>query len=263
MNDPSEMSPTLFLAWREAKVHRWFVIGRLRKLPGGPFEYVYTRDFESARARGLQPLLGFEDLSVRYLSESLFPQFANRIMSPRREEYATTLARLGLNASISSEPLTLLALTEGHRKTDPFVMFAMPRIVRNGQGTTYEVRFFVNGIAHVPQSSQDRASQLRQHDPLFTMWDWQNPSDERAVLLRTEDNHCIGWVPRYYAPDLQRLRTEMRLSECEVIQANPPPAPTWQRLLVELKMIVPEDFLPLSGPEYQPIPEAAPSEAPL
>jgi hypothetical protein len=257
----TEQSPVIYLAWQDTvRTRRWFVVGRLRRLGGQGYEFVYTRGYEEARrVADMQPILGFMESNRRYLSEKLFPLFQNRLMSPGREEYATHLERLGLRREASGappEPLQILARSGGSRTTDSFEVFPAPQKVGpSGGPRSYRISFFVRGIRYVPSDSQARASRCAPGERLLLLADWQNPHDEQSVMLRTEkDNHLLGWVPRYYSGDIHALRERGLPIEVRVERVNPAAsAPSWQRLLCRLEAPWPEDFRAFEAPEYEPL----------
>src|ERR1700722_12455556 len=59
------------------------------------FRFAYIRNALSVE--GFQPLLGFDDLRQEYISEHLFPLFAQRAMDARRPDSPRYVASLGLS----------------------------------------------------------------------------------------------------------------------------------------------------------------------
>jgi hypothetical protein len=98
---------TLFLAWRPNRSDisigtgfaPWFPIGRLEGEPEQNwFRFVYTRGVLAARAQtGFQSLEAFPRFGEAYESQELFPLFRNRLISPKRQDYAEYLDRLDLS----------------------------------------------------------------------------------------------------------------------------------------------------------------------
>jgi hypothetical protein len=254
-----EQAPVIYLAWQDSLLtRRWFVIGRLRRLPESQYEFVYTRGYEEAqRIAKMQPILGFMESHRRYLSEKLFPLFQNRLMSPNREEYAAHIERLGLvqNPNLPLEPLQILARSGGRRETDSFVVFPAPLKQSTSDGHCfYVISFFVNGIRYVPAASQVRASRCEVGERLLLLSDWQNEFDPNAMMLRTKvDNHLLGWVPRYYCADIHGLWERKLPIEVKVERVNPVSSPPWQRVLCHLSAPWPEDFRAFAAPEYEPL----------
>ncbi|RKI40784.1 DNA-binding protein [Corallococcus sp. AB004] len=254
----STQNTTVYLAWQDSQSRRWFVVGRLRQIQQSLYEFVYTRGYEEAtRVARMQPILGFANKDQRYLSDKLFPLFQNRLMSPNREEYAAHIKRLGLSYDPRSpaEPLQVLARSGGHRATDSFAVVAAPWKQSSKEGGyCYVLDFFVHGTRYVPLDSQVRASQCHPAERLLLLSDWQNEYDPKSVMIRTgNDNHLLGWLPRYYSTDIATLREQGLPIEVRVEQANPLSSPLDQRLLCRLTSPWPKEFRALTDPEYQPL----------
>ncbi|MCW5557909.1 MAG: restriction endonuclease, partial [Verrucomicrobiae bacterium] len=93
----------------------WSPIGRL-EFEGGLYRFVYTRGARTAR--GFTPFSGMEDLDEIYESERLFPVFANRLLPESRPEYEAYLRWSGFDSASQPDPIAVLAVTEGIRRTD-------------------------------------------------------------------------------------------------------------------------------------------------
>ena len=61
---------------------------------GEAYRFAYIRN--ALHVQDFRPLLGFADLYRNYVSDGLFPLFAQRAMDPRRPDYQRYLDRLGL-----------------------------------------------------------------------------------------------------------------------------------------------------------------------
>ncbi|HMY19060.1 MAG TPA: HIRAN domain-containing protein [Polyangium sp.] len=246
------MSDTiLYLAWQDPSSRRWFTVGRLRKLETHQYEFVYIEGYNSARKlANMEPLVGFIEPEIRYLSETLFPFFQNRIMSPNREDFGAYIQKLGFDAA-PKEPLDILARSEGHRATDSFHVFPEPKM-RNVDGRpvcTFE--FFIHGIRHVRPEVQNLT--LQTGTQLFLQWDFQNTYDTNALTLRTNDNYLLGWVPRFYCADILTLREYGQKINVIVSRMNTAPVPSWFRIMCRLEAQCPNDFRPFASPEFQPL----------
>jgi hypothetical protein len=64
-----------------------------------------------------------------------------------------------------------------------------------------------------------------------------NPATVLAVQLQTpNDYHMLGWTPRYLVNDLfQAICESPNDIRATVVKVNPAPAPTKQRILVQIK----------------------------
>jgi hypothetical protein len=254
-----EQVPDIYLAWQDSSgSERWFVVGRLRRLPSALYEFVYTRGYEQAQTIAkMQPILGFMESSQRYLSGEIFPLFQNRLMSPSREEYTAYIERLGLaqGPRFPPEPLQILARSGGRRATDSFKVFPAPlKQPMAGGRWSYNISFFVHGVRHVSPESQRRVSSCEVGERLLLLSDWQNAADPNAVMLRTEnDKRLLGWLPRYYCADIAGLREQKQPIDVVVERVNPASLPHGQRLLCRLTAPWPEDFRAFASPEYEPL----------
>jgi hypothetical protein len=249
-------SKILFLAWQDPQTRRWFTVGRLRRMDTGDYEFVYVEGFNSARSvAGMEPLVGFVEPHLRYLSDRLFPLFQNRIMSPGRDEYRAYIQRLGFETA-PTDPLEILARSEGHRTTDTLQVFPAPTLRRVENQSICSFEFFIHGMRYAQPDAQK--VELEPGTTLFPMWDFQNVSDPNALTLRTSTNLLLGWVPRFYCTDILKLRAYDQKMELTVARMNQAPVPSWFRILCRLEAHCPEGFQPFSGEEFQPIaPQAA------
>lgn len=246
-------NPILYLAWQDPHSRRWFTVGRLRKLPEDAYEFVYLEGFNTARkAAAMEPLVGFLDTTLRYVSNTLFPFFKNRLMSPNREDYPAYLRKLGFDEA-PREPLEILARSEGQRVTDSFQFQLFPapnQTVVDGQ-TICAFDFFIHGMRHVQPDVQKLA--IEPGTKLSILWDFQNAHDPNALMLRTSTCHLLGWVPRFYCADILSLRNLGPNMEVSVVRTNNDPVPSWFRVMCRLTAHCPEEFRPFSTDEFRPI----------
>ena len=127
---------TLFLAWQDKGGSRaWFPIGRLDTYDESPkYRFRYIEGVKRAHNEvGFPPLWDFPDLKRDYRSAEIFPLFKNRIMSPRRPDFADYMSSLQLLKS--ADPFDILSVNGGYRATDHFEVF--PKLVK-GDGGCFE-----------------------------------------------------------------------------------------------------------------------------
>lgn len=242
---------TLFLAWQDkVRTRRWFPVGRLdadRSCARYRFRYVHGADLANEKA-GFPPLLDFPDLRASYESSELFPLFKNRVMTSRRPDFATYLRQRDLPDE--ADPIEILSVDGGYRATDAFEVF--PKLERRPDGT-FRCRFFLHGARYIHKAAQERLEALKAGEMLHVTLELTNPATCLALQLQTTDYLMIGWAPRYLVNDLAKAITNApNHYEARVVRVNPMPAPSKQRLLVELRGDWP-DFEPMATEEFEPL----------
>src|SRR6266446_4764532 len=171
----------LLVASRSADPNKggWSPIGRL-DFDHGAYRFVYTKGARTAV--GFTPFIGMEDLGEIYESNELFPIFANRLLPKSRPEYEAYLRWSGFDPADPPDPIAVLGVTEGIRRTDMIELFPCP--VPDEVGC-YLYKFFLHGLRYMPESARDRLLTLKESEPLAPMLDILNPADPNAVALRT------------------------------------------------------------------------------
>ena len=247
------MTKTLFLAWQDkARTRGWFPVGRLDvERPESHYRFRYTRGADLAHERaGFPPLFDFPDLHGDYQSNDLFPLFKNRVLTPGRPDFASYLEQLDLPEQ--SDPIEILSVDGGYRATDAFEVF--PKIERRADGA-FCCRFFLHGWRHLTAGAQERLNRLHAGEKLYVALELTNPTTQMAVQLQTEDYLMIGWAPRYLVSDLVQAIAEAPSDyEANVVRINPVPAPSKQRVLIELRGHWPKHE-PMTTNEFEPLAE--------
>jgi len=205
---------------------------------------------EARKKAGFEPIWSFPDFNHWYTSTELFPLFANRLLRPSRPDYKDFMQWLNVPAN-EDDPIALLARSGGKRKTDSFEVFPCPE--RDEQGA-YHIHFFAHGIRYFPKEAQEYVRSLQPGTPLLVTHDAQNQFDSRALILRTEDLHFVGYCPRYLTQDFFDLICNFpQQVHVQVERVNQPPTPIQFRLLCNLTATWTDDFQPFSSPIYQTI----------
>jgi len=209
----------------------------------------YTGGAKRARSEAGFPLLAeFPDLLRDYQSPRLFALFRNRIINRRRPDRAEYLRTLDLDQR--ADPLEILAASGGRRMTDSYQVF--PKILKGPDGR-FRCRFFLHGWRHTNIESQRRIDRLVDGEPLGVALELTNPVVPIAAQLHTEDYHMIGWAPRFLAVDLaQAIVSHPDEYSVNAVKLNPLPAPSRQRVLIEMKGRW-GDYDPMEGPDCQPL----------
>lgn len=232
----------------------WSPIGRL-EFDGGIYRFVYTHGARTAH--GFTPFSGMENLDEVYESEKMFPVFANRMLPESRPEYDAYLRWSGFDPANPPDPIAILGVTEGIRRTDMIELFPCP--VPDERGC-YLSKFFVHGLRYLPDAAKARVLMLRPDESLFPMLDICNHADADAVALRTGgEPTMLGYVPRYLAHDFRKLFRNCQPDFIKIfVHRVNQDAPLQQRLLCRIQTCWPQGFRPCSGKEFQPIPEEVP-----
>ena len=241
----------LFLSWQDKQHSRqWFPVGRLDADVGrSEYRFRYTGGAERARREAaFLPAIDFPELREDYRSSELFPLFRNRVMAPGRPDFVDYLNALDLTEQ--ADPVEILSVDGGSRVTDAFEVF--PKIEKGADGG-FRCRFFLHGWRHVNSNAQERINELKPDEKLYVTLELTNPETGLAVQIQTLDYHMVGWAPRYLVDDLMRAMAESPGTyAARVVKVNPLPAPSKQRLLIEMtgnwgghEPMTGEDFVPL------------------
>jgi hypothetical protein len=249
--DPAVTDKTLFLAWQDKRMTRaWFPVGRLDVLhEPRSYRFRYTQGAQRAHdSAGFEPLLDFPQWNRSYESADLFPLFQNRVISSERRDFGDYLRMLDLPQT--AEPAEILGVGGGYRATDNFEVF--PKIERREDGS-FRCRFFLHGSSYMSPASVSRTDQLRVGEQLYVTLELTNPVAGVAVQLQSTDYHVLGWAPRYLVNDLVKAMAHAPGKyAAKVVRINPSPAPSKQRLLVELSGSWPE-YEPMAQGDFEPL----------
>ena len=243
---------TLFLAWQDKRRESrpWFPVGRLdADVERSLYRFRYTGGAERAQKEAGFPLLiEFPSLKENYQSSELFPLFQNRVMNRARPDFASYLRTLGL--AEGTDPIEILSANGGQRVTDAYEVFPKIRKNRNGR---FSCRFFLHGWRHITPSARERIDRLQPKENLYISLELTNPATGLAVQIQTTDYHMLGWAPRYLAADLTAAIVKWPPEyKAEVVQVNPQPAPSKQRLLIEIRGCW-DNYDPMAGKDFTPL----------
>ena len=241
---------TLYLAWQDKGPSKaWFPIGRLDTDLGRPcYRFRYVRGVKRAQEKAGFPLLiEFPSLQDDYQASHLFPLFRNRVMNHKRPDFEDYLH--SLDFSDRPDPIEILSVNGGRRVTDAYEVFPKIKKDKNGQFTC---RFFLHGWHRVSKVAQTRINELEPEETLYLTLELTNPATRLAVQVQTKDYYMIGWGPRYLVGDLTAAMNESPEYSAKVVRINPQPAPSNQRVLVEVSGCW-ENHEPMSGEDFTPL----------
>lgn len=244
------MSQTVYVALRSGAPEggQWGPVGRLEH-GGSGYRFVYTKGAKTVP--GFEPFTGMPNLEEVYESDELLPLFANRLLAKSRPEYEAYLMWGGFDPNNPPDPLAILKVTEGRRETDLLEIFACPMPDANG---CYIGKFFLHGVQRVGPESRARIERLMPDEELRLVEEPENPHDQRAVRIYTQDSCHVGYVPRYLAYDVRQLSGGCGAEFVKLyVERVNPKAPFQQRLLCRVHACWPDGFQPCNGEEFQPI----------
>ncbi len=245
----------LFVVWQNPKSYTYFPVGHLKLVSDGDeqyYEFLYIKGVSKAIKHNFEPFLAFPKVKDIYRSKELFPFFKNRILTRSRSDYNEFVSNLGLPPENSSL-IEILARSGGRRATDSIELFSAPKSNSTSDEKCLVNYFFLaHGLHHMRDCAQELVETLTSKDKLFVMHDLQNPVDKDALILRTEDYCCVGFMPRYLLGDFWELLKTGDTINVFIEKLNPPPAPTQQRILCRLEANVKGDFQPCSSDIYKP-----------
>lgn len=242
---------SLFVAWQDPQSRQWAPVGRLSR-DDGRFHFVYTHG--AKELPNFTPFGRMTDLSAEYVSEKLFPLFANRILAKSRPEYDQYLGWLGMERS-TYDALDELARTGGLRATDSLELFPCPQPTKDH---SYEVLFFAHGLRHLHAENPKRASELKPGERLYVMPDIQNEYDEKALLLRTDDPiTLVGYAPRYFSGEFSELLSSVDVKRAKVtVEKINHDAPLQYRVLCRIIAPWPANFQPCQSGSFKALSKA-------
>lgn len=240
---------TVFLAWQNPNSRKVLPVGRLVQLGPRDFEFAYIQAALDAQADDFAPLVSFPDFDRVYRGEELPALFRNRVLSRSRPDYPEYIKQLGLEEDAS--PLDQMVRSGGRRVTDTLEVFAAPTPLPNGGWHQY---LLVRGVRYLPDA-EGAISDLKEGEQLLVMRDEQNDAGAHARLLRTDGTRLVGFLPDYFALEMEGQQIDSSKLRVTVERVNPPPALVQQRLLCRVEYTGTQRLF--TGDKYQPIADGA------
>lgn len=206
----------LYLIWKHPDTRRQYVVGELSK--NGLFEFEYGHEIDSAINEGFKKIAAFDDFTKKYSSKNLFPVFASRLPDKKRKGISEILKKYDLH---EYDEYLLLKRSGAKLPIDTFE-FVDPifddeeKISRN---------FYVAGIRHYLPCTNDicdiKNINIQLNDKLVLKPEPNNKFDSDAVEIYTSGNIKLGYIPRYYSKQVNRMIKENKDVVCTVIEINP------------------------------------------
>jgi hypothetical protein len=257
-----ETTRRLVVTWQHPDERLIEPIGLL-DYDGDYYRFGYIR--HALAVKDFRPLLGFRDLHGSYVSEHLFPLFAQRVMDPRRPDYQRYVARLGLPEDAS--PWEQIARSQGRRQGDTIQLLPEP----GNDGAALTCLFLVHGVRHVPGASRVLDGQpievtseqveaaltaLRPGDPLKIAHEPGNKWNPLALMVMAQAVTPVGWIPNLMLDDMHRLMTQADVT-VTAVHINGPDAPSHLRLLARLTARGAGEFRFFTGEKWNLLADAA------
>lgn len=204
------------------------------------YSFAYLR--RELQRPGFRPLPGLtRAVAAPIEADTLFPLFAERVISSRRPDREVSLTALGL--PLNAAPMEVLARSHGQRVGDTIELLPAPEA---SAGQTVQFTFLTHGVRYLEPNEQGKIAMLQHGDPLRLVEDPQNAANPRA-LVTASDGIRLGWVP----DPLIDIINAIENPDLRVERANKPDVGYHFRLLVRLAGVVRESKGLFSGPDWE------------
>lgn len=177
-------------------------------------------------------------------SDTLFPLFAERVISARRPDRQVSLDALGL--PLDAAPMEVLARSHGQRVGDTVELLPAPEA---GPGEDVAFTFLTHGVRYLMEAERDRITSLVRGQRLRLRLDSDNETNPQAQLVTDAGDVRLGWVPDPLIDVINDI-DERRLS---VERSNGPQVGFHFRLLVRLEGRVSRDTRLFDGPAWETV----------
>lgn len=209
-----ELVTELVVLWQQPTTRAMIPVGLLG-FDGTTYRFEYLP--AAVSADGFRPLLGFKDLATHYDSDELFPLFHERIMDPARDDFEHVLEGLQLDPRTAT-PWEQLVHSGGGSEGDTLQVTPLPCADGDGwvctalaSGLRYlqakSVRTVLGeSTIYSEEQFESVLGALGQGDPLTVRREIGNDYNPDALVVFTERNELVGylpdWLARFIAPAL-------------------------------------------------------------
>ncbi|WP_153000154.1 hypothetical protein [Pseudomonas syringae] len=238
-----------FVIWRDPVTTMWEPVAKLTE-DNGVYTFAYT---VGALTKGFVPFPRMDLLTKEYVSSQLFPFFQNRLIPERRPEYYTMLSWLDMVPK-SNDPLEILGVSGGAKKTDSFRIVKVPEKTADNE---YRLKFFVSGSAYISDNAKHELLALSCGQELCCFVEASNKADANALSISvSKGSSMFGYYPHYLNQDLLLINAILGvdgpqlLTRIKVLKVNYS-APEQYRLLCESITPWPEGFVPFQSEKYK------------
>ena len=95
----------IYLLWKNPKTGNKFVVAKLSS--GDKYVFEYVGSVKEALKEGFVPLVAFNDINKKYISNRLFASFSSRVPDKRRKDIKKILDKYGMSEYDEYELLKL------------------------------------------------------------------------------------------------------------------------------------------------------------
>jgi hypothetical protein len=237
---------SLLFVWKNPENNLYYHIGTLN-YDGEQYTFQYTYRIDSSKTvkkaikDGYRLHPAFPELEKTYKSSFLFPAFDRRIPDSTRIGYNKILKELRLPSN--ADRMDILKETRGALAGDPYSFEEPLRI----NGTKLSCHFYINGMRHQELPS-DWSALMSEGDHLKLKMDMENPVDQYAVQILSQENLLLGYVPGIYARAVHALLQQGENISLQIIDKKPNHAPQWWVQVkleanLKLKEVITEDHI--------------------
>lgn len=210
-------------------------------------EYAFAYLASAVSATWFRPLPGLSRIDRPYRAPSLFPLFAERVISAHRPDRQETMAALGLPQDAA--PFEVLSRSGGRRVGDAIELVPVPEAGPDG---AVSLVFLAHGIRYLSEEAQQRVGELRQGQRLQLLQEPTNAVNARALLVADGDQSPLGYVPDPLVEFVHEVKNDAR-HKVTVERANGAEVGYHFRLLVRIKGRIAPGTQPFSGREWSTI----------
>lgn len=207
--------------------------------------YVFAYLRQECERVAFRPLPGLARAASGALtSESLFPLFAERVISARRPDQMISLGALGL--LFDAAPMEVLARSHGQRVGDTVELLPAPDAA---SGDAVAFTFLTHGVRYLVEAERERIASLTPGERLRLVPDTTNDVNPRAQLVTDSGNVRLGWLP----DPLLELIDDIEDERLTVERSNGPEVGFHFRLLARLEGRVRGGRRLFEGPQWETV----------
>lgn len=181
-------SDYLYLIWKNPKNRSRYLVGILKK--NSKYEFQYSKNIQKCIDDGFALLVSFPDVSKKYTSKKLFPEFLSRIPGTTRIDISEILKKYNLEIY---DPFELLKKSGAKTSLDT-LEFIDP--ILNFKGKNIEREFYIAGTRYY--CTRKNEDKIVVGDNVVLEPEPDNEFDKYAIKMKINDIF-VGYIPNYYS----------------------------------------------------------------